>query len=619
MRTFLPTFVFAAVVFIVIFLSYREYKKKGEEENQKGIKGRVVQRLKEEDIQEIKVTGVNSFHLKKENYNWMLMSPIQDLANSKKVEDYLEKVFKKKVQTLLQKKEESKVPWNQYGLKSPERVLFFSKSIIKDPSGKDSSKDDSSKDFDDSKRIKTTDVKEDKKNGKVKDKKSTDIAFSEEFKSSTQIALSSTKSYDNKFFLRIDNKEELYIADGDWDDVIAFESETFREKKVFTENWTPKILFFQHKRKKFKFEKDAKEDYWIYGKNPSVRIDSSFLNSFVKKVEDIKAEFFLSEPIQSKELRKFNLHKPLWVIEFYSSMKKKKNKKENLDKNKKNEIGEVLKGKTSQDEVQKKWTLKVSESKSNNFYIQLSHRNFIGKISNNTTKTWPVKLSDFRDKSYPFSFSTDSVSTVYIRSQKKRFKLSKALKKEGLKKENEEKGDKGKTESKEKEIKIWEIAEGGKPNEEVDEDQLNSFLRQLSRLKAYEFLGLRSQALSTKNQILIKDESGGTLLDLRWNKSFSQKTTSQKKETFYYVRTNKVRDTLALKSSALDDIIDIDLKKEKILPKEEPKKEISQESQEKAPKDLKPKDLKRNKKSKEKAQKIEEVKKVKEKNKQKAS
>lgn len=539
MRVFRSTLIMAVVVLTVIYISYREYGRQQQSEKEKEIQERVIKNWKEEDVNEIKLHHSNfNLLLKKENEEWSLLEPLKDLASATKIKNYLSSFFKKKAKILLKSSQNDPssepINWSDYGLESPG-YTFQLKAALSATST--------------TKKKKKPLPYETKKSKESKEKKG-ETLHSE----SLRIDLSSFQSYDGKYFLRINKGEELLLAQGSWTDLTSSDAESFREKKFFVENWAPHHFLFQFQKKKFEFQK--KQGEWVFLKNESLKIDSDFLSQLVNEIRDLKADKFSSESSKNQSLVKYRLHRPRWIVQLSHIRKPGLTKKEAQD------LAEI-----------KKWELKLSPPKNKVIYADVSRRNFIGQISEGTVKNWPKKLNDFRDKNHPFSFDQELAFHVSLFWNNKTLNFEKIEKKEETKK------------SSDKKEKKWKLLGQKSSEKEVKEPQLLSFLRQISRLKAEDFLGSQFQSRTKKNHISIKDASGNILLHLNWNK-----TLNRKKETFYYVSSQKISDTLLIKKKSLEDILDIQLT--------EKKKKTDSNSQTKEKKSQAPSDTSKNTQSK---------------------
>ena len=527
MRAFRSTIILAFIVFLVLYISYREYNRQmGEEEREKE-QEKIVQHWEQSEVNQIKASGsYRKFQIKKIEGNWHLLEPVSDLASKTKVEEFLRAFFKKKAQVLLSDSDEKKISWSDYGLQDSQYSFELSRQGAKKSS---------------------LEEKEKKKHKKHKKAKSTS-SLSEDLR----VDLSSLKSYDGKHYLRLNQGSDLLIAQDKWSDVTSFDWEGFREKKLFLKSWSPKHFFFQVGRKAFPFQK--KEGGWVYIKEESLKLDSSLIDQMINKIRNLKVEEFLSEKIQAETLSKFQLNRPRWVIR-WSDLDSSKNA-ENKEKKSENE--------------EKEWTMKLSPIKNKKIYVKISDREFIGKVSESVVKTWPKTINGFRDKNEAFSFD-----------QKKAFSLSlfwkgKKLEFKKLKQEEKQEG--------KKEDFKWELLNSKSPEEKVRASGLRSFLRQVSRLKAEDFLKPSSRTHKGKNRLLIQGESGDRLLELHWGQSFSKRGSSNKKERFYTIHSQKIKDVLLVKEKKWEEILDIKLvkkEKQKDLKKDKDQKELKKNSEDK--------------------------------------
>lgn len=539
MRPFRSTIIFAFVVFLVVYVSYREYRRQIGHEEEQEQKEKLIQNWEVDEVQKISVKASHGqFQLKKAGEVWNLVEPLLDLASKEKVEDYIRTLFKKKAKILLNKSEEKKIIWSDYGLETPQYTFELTKEVQKNSLQKEDKKG------------------KEHKGDKKSEKQESMSASSEIFR----VDLSSLKSYDGKHFLRLYSEDGLYIAQDSWTDVVSsFDLETFREKQFFLQDWIPNHFVFQVGRKAFEFQRKGKD--WVFLKDESLKLDSSFLDQMISQIQKLKASELLSEITKPERLSKFQLNRPRWLIKlsYFDPGQKKGKQKEKMDS-----------GDKKAKEEEEKWQMKLSPIKNKSVYLQSSDRNYIGKISETEVKKWPKRLSDFRDKNAPFSFDSKQVFFISL------FWNGKNLE---FRRERKDKNDKN-------EEKEWKFVNAESSDERVDEANLRSFLRQVSHLKAEDFLKRSSSTrVRGKNKILIQDESGQTLLELLWDRRASRRKLSGEKKgkNFYFLRSQKVKDILLVKEKSLEDILDIKLTKKEAKVKDL-KEEKKEELDEKKPK-----------------------------------
>ena len=157
-------------------------------------------------------------------------------------------------------------------------------------------------------------------------------------------------------------------------------------------------------------------------------------------------------------------------------------------------------------------------------------RQTIYKVSEDVVRRYSRTLNDFRDKKLPFEFKQDAIHELSMKTRLTNLTLVK-------------KGGK------------W-TASDPVQGKEVDQATVKSLLAKLGEMEAKFYLGTKSSRgmKPPVNSVVLKNHKGDEVLALSWGTSFKakQEVKTDSEEQLYYVKTNKVADTLGVPTSVID-------------------------------------------------------------------
>ena len=170
---------------------------------------------------------------------------------------------------------------------------------------------------------------------------------------------------------------------------------------------------------------------------------------------------------------------------------------------------------------EKKTTLKISSVRNNRAYVYGSHRDYILEISKEDAEKIKLSKHDIRDHGRAFNFQKEKASSLELKSKKVSYSL---------------------LNKNEKWVSL------SSPEKKLDSDKVQILLNSIHELRGQRYK--KGSLKKVVTSIIIKDPSGGVLLDLKAAPSSS---------SIVWVKTNFSKELIAISKSSLDLIFKKDI------------------------------------------------------------
>ncbi len=243
MKSFKSTWIFSGLVVAIVGLAVYQYMKDQKEEKSQTEKTMLI---KDEDknLVDIRIQSKDSvLHLSRDDKNWKVVEPVQDLADESAAASYAESFTTQKMQET--EKSGPQVDWKQYG-------------------------------FDDEK-TKKIDLK---------------AANGHEY----HIQVSGRNAFDGRFYIRVGDK--LLLGENTWASILARESSTLRDKSILRNHEEPSEVLIQNGSEKLKLVRV--EEKWT---GPAeLKLDADKINLYVGELLEGLADGVVTDRTGSSKL-----------------------------------------------------------------------------------------------------------------------------------------------------------------------------------------------------------------------------------------------------------------------------------------------------------------------------
>lgn len=453
--------------------------------------------------------------------SWKIVSPIEDLGDSFSIESFLKNLTNAKRKSVIvdknddsrdsnNSKDDSKIDWALYGLEHPKGSIVVELN-----------------------------------NGK-----------------SVEVIVANKNNFENNPYLRKKGTNQVLLAaSSEWNDFINKEVKDFRDKSIFrlsSININNFSIYVRGKKEVFLVRKEGK---WTYPDKEDkkenliedVVLDSKKIQKFLREIESLKAEDFVSEKKEDENAKIFyglndNSYYELKLsLTGGDELHFKVFKVKKIENDIKQIPGMPPQPGSSKDSV--------------SFYATLSDKNTVFKLPNRKVKTlFNKNLNDFRDKNFPFNFDEKKVSQIIFRKdslkEDKKNLMSLSLIKDKLNWISSEKND----------------------SYEVDQTKVDIFLNKIKNLEALDFKLNNKNNLSKinqKNNISFFSENNKLLFNMAWGgkENYPQKNNDDDNDDnindikqqlkAVYVTTNLTSSVLLVKEEDLDPIINMEILEKK--------------------------------------------------------
>jgi hypothetical protein len=267
MKSLRTTVLFAVIAGVMTYLVYQDMEKSEEEAAAKLVEGQIYPGLKAEKHTFLDFKGSkDSFTLKKEGRDWMIVSPFRDRADNGKVEAFVRQVAEQKVKELEVTPEKAK----EYGLQ--DNTLHIT--------------------------MKSDDDSEHK------------VIVSRQF------------AYDGSSYLQKQGDNKVLLGDTSWKGIVGKILKDLRNRDLYQGPLAPKSLVVEGKNKLAFTMSDTQWDL----KGRDVILDEVLVQDYLNQIKKLRIMNFIVETPTKEDLRKYGLNHPdlrIQVGNWWVRLKKK--------------------------------------------------------------------------------------------------------------------------------------------------------------------------------------------------------------------------------------------------------------------------------------------------------
>jgi len=340
-----------------------------------------------------------------------------------------------------------------------------------------------------------------------------------------KLSFGSVISYDSQYYVRINDDKKVQLVYSSLALLATNTLDEMRDKMVLRKKLASiSSINLKYSGKKKGFSLKKKDSQWFL-KGLDYPLDQSVVASLISNLENLEAKKYVSEVQDKKSMRDFLLRKPEMEFRFKDG-------------------GDAV-------------ILKLSKDKDGKMFIATSLRPVIFSLDKYKRRALAKVADDFKDKSHPFKFESNKISKLSLATGNTNIKL--------LKKDDK-----------------WLLTKAV-PGKIVNENKVKNLISQVSSLRVKSFLGKkRGKGLRPpKNQLVLTTDDNKVVFELQWGKSFKAKVgeSDTDEQEMYFVKTNKVKETLGVLVTSIDSLPKDDLLKDKpIEEKKDEKKEVKGEA-----------------------------------------
>ncbi|MBK9294454.1 MAG: DUF4340 domain-containing protein [Oligoflexia bacterium] len=254
-----------------------------------------------------------------------------------------------------------------------------------------------------------------------------------------------------------------------------------RDKRVFRGN-KDDIVKIVLKSNKSEVELQKQNDVWNILKPIKEVADKDEMDKFLSSIDSLRAADFTDVKNDSK----LNLHKPQAQLMLY------------------NKEGKLLDNIT------------IGSALENNAYVKTNTGKSKYQIYLGSASQFVKTASDFRDKKTPLSFDKEQTKEILIKNSSVEYNLVK-------------KGE------------LWELKQAD-AKKEVNQLQVGQLLSKLSDMKVSEYFDKPIALTKEKGRVILKNEKGDTLLNLKWADTIGKNVTvaTQKYDKPFGVESSQI-------------------------------------------------------------------------------
>ena len=331
-------------------------------------------------------------------------------------------------------------------------------------------------------------------------------------KKTETLAVSSKNAFDGSYYIR--QGDELMLGDHGLAQIIGRDASAFRSRRLWREGEAivesvQAAIDLDKIKDKITVKRNG-ENYQIEPM-PAFPVDEVRLSQWVRNILALTPNEIASDTLSEEEKRQFLLVKP--SLEAHVQFKKADGGKGD-------------------------WSLTIGQDKADDVYLYTNQRPTVYKSNSKSLAKIRVDRQYFRDSKHAFKIPVERAHEVQI---------SKGEFKHGFIKEGS----------------TWKLKEGGK-DWELNADKLAALFQALSSLEADEFPpGKEAKGFKGDQQLLVLDDKGKIIFDLKWGDEFKAKQAYNKGMTLRFVQTNLEKDPMGVNASKIAGLIDTSLVKKK--------------------------------------------------------
>jgi len=312
------------------------------------------------------------------------------------------------------------------------------------------------------------------------------------------------KSYDEGYYVSVRESNKVILVNPTWAGLVVKSVSEFRDMSLYRKDLGNAVELsltnhFPGHQEEITFVK--KDNQWkLKGRGRKIQLDSIAVATLVDDIKNLQAGGVVDEDKDAEEtVIKHGLSQPLAVLS--------------------------IKFKTGEKEKATEWKVRVGSKKGNKTLATVTGHPAVFRLNHKDLEMFNQVLEDFRDKKQGLSFEKQKVSKIWVKRPKLEMSF---LKKDG-------------------DWTIKDLQEGL----ELDKEKIDKLINGIGDMEVARFLGERKAwgVTPPKNQVILKDAKGKSILDLKWGNRFKEKPNvrAKEKQEMFYVVTNQVAETLGVK------------------------------------------------------------------------
>jgi hypothetical protein len=331
MKTFKGTWLFGLiVVFAVGFMVY-DYKSQQAKEQAEQLSRQLLPDYKFENLKAFSLLRPEQkYRIEKQDEVFVLVEPVKDGVALGELESHVTGLATQEVRAV---DVEGTVDWAQYGLETPVAVLSLTA-----------------------------------KDGKE-----------------TKISVGSVRSYDDGYYVRIDDQNKLLLASTSLSPYVSKTANELRVKELYKGSADYLGLEILSKSGRLKFL--SNNGNWTLDGDKNFKISISAVNEYINVLRHMEADAIVAEAGDQASLQKYNLLRPELVVE-------------------------IKNGKADAPET---WVAKFSAKKNDEVFVHVGNDRPIYKVQPRKLESLLKSKDDFRNREFPFGFDHLNLGSLELK------------------------------------------------------------------------------------------------------------------------------------------------------------------------------------------------------------